>query len=71
MLRDLQRYLTSGQLVEIIYLNQQGQISQRKLRLYSIDGDQLKAYCLTRSSIRSFSIKNILALASVKIGRAG
>lgn len=64
MLRDLQRYLTSAQLVDIIYLDRSGQITQRRIKLHSITDDQVKAYCFYRRSIRSFSISNILAIAA-------
>lgn len=71
MLRELQRYLSAGQLVEIIYLDKQGKLTQRKLKLFEMDNERVRAYCFTRHSIRSFIIKNILAISSVKIGKAG
>ncbi len=67
MLRDLQRYLSSDQLVDIIYLDRSGQITQRRIKLHSVTEDQVKAYCFARRSIRSFSISNILAIAAAKL----
>jgi len=62
---DLQRYINTEQLVEIIYLDRLGQITQRRLKLISIEGNRLKAYCLSRRAVRSFSIQNILAVFPV------
>ncbi|MGO0062620.1 WYL domain-containing protein [Brevibacillus fluminis] len=65
MLRDLQRYHERNQLIEIIYLDHHGKTSQRKLRLHSICGNQVKAYCFARRANRVFQIDNILAAIPV------
>ncbi|ELK39017.1 hypothetical protein D478_26334 [Brevibacillus agri BAB-2500] len=62
MLRDLQRYLAAGQLVDVIYLDRYGQTSKRTLRLRAIVGNRVKAFCLARSAPRIFAIDNILAI---------
>lgn len=62
MLRELQRYLDAGQLVDVIYLDRYGQTSKRTLRLRAIDGNRVKAFCLSRSAPRVFAIENILAI---------
>lgn len=62
MLHDLQRYLASCQLVDIIYLDRNGHTSKRTLRLHSVDEQSVKAYCLTRRAYRVFKIENILAV---------
>jgi predicted DNA-binding transcriptional regulator YafY len=67
MFRDLQRYLSFTPLVEIIYIDRLGQISQRRIKLHSINNEQIKAYCFARRSIRSFFINNILAISPVII----
>lgn len=64
MLRDLKRYLSSGQPIDIIYMDQSAQITQRRIKLHSIQGEQVKAYCFTRQSVRSFKAANILAVTS-------
>ncbi|RKD26014.1 hypothetical protein BEP19_03565 [Ammoniphilus oxalaticus] len=65
MIRELRRYLSTGQLCEIIYLDQTDRISQRQVKLMSIKGDQVTAYCYTRRAIRSFYIANVLAVGPV------
>ncbi|WP_139489011.1 WYL domain-containing protein [Brevibacillus dissolubilis] len=66
MVRELNRYLASGQLVEIIYLDRTGKTSQRKLKLASIEGNKVKAFCFTRQAIRQFNTDHILAIAPVR-----
>lgn len=65
MVRELNKYLISGQLVEIIYLDRHGKTSKRRLKLHSIVNDQLKSYCYTRRAFRVFTIDNILAVSPV------
>ncbi|MFJ9497771.1 WYL domain-containing protein [Brevibacillus centrosporus] len=62
MLRELKRYLAADQLVDVIYLDRQGETSKRTLHLQSIEGGSIKAYCLSRRAPRVFKIDNILAI---------
>ncbi|HHV95250.1 MAG TPA: hypothetical protein GXX37_02055 [Clostridiaceae bacterium] len=49
-----------NRIITIIY--QKGNvITKRNIRVLSIDGDTIKAYCYLRNSIRIFRRKNILA----------
>jgi predicted DNA-binding transcriptional regulator YafY len=41
MLGDLQRYMNSGQLVEIIYLDRHGRTSKRTVRIHEISSESL------------------------------
>ena len=65
MLGYLQRCLSSGQLIDIIYLDKAGQITQRRLKLHDLKDEQAIAYCYTRHAIRTFTISNILAVTKV------
>ncbi|QQE74488.1 WYL domain-containing protein [Brevibacillus composti] len=62
MLNQLKKYLSAGQIVEVIYQDRYGKISKRPLRLQAIEGPRIKAYCLTRRAPRVFHIDNILAV---------
>jgi len=62
MRRDLQRYHAQQQVVELIYLNRHGEASKRAVRIHSIDGERIKAYCFERRANRVFRIANILAV---------
>ncbi|WP_052520692.1 hypothetical protein [Aneurinibacillus migulanus] len=54
-----------GRTVEVIYLNQNGELSQRKIRLLSVKGGKIRAYCFKRKSTRYFSVENVLAMRPV------
>jgi predicted DNA-binding transcriptional regulator YafY len=70
MTRELQRYLASNQLVEMIYIDRNGMASKRTVRLITITGGRVKAYCYTRHANRIFTIENILAIAPIRSGKA-
>jgi predicted DNA-binding transcriptional regulator YafY len=51
--------------VEIIYMSNDGTISQRKLRVLALNENQIKAYCFLRKKYRVFNLLNILSIAPV------
>lgn len=55
-----------GTIVELIYLDQQGKLSQRNVFILSERNGKLLAYCYTKRKIRSFVIKNILGIRKVR-----
>lgn len=61
----LQRYLMTGQLVEMIYLDRYGRTTKRTIRVCEICGNRVKAYCFTRQAFRVFALENILAVQPV------
>jgi predicted DNA-binding transcriptional regulator YafY len=71
MLRELQRCCERQQVVEIIYMNRSGQTSKRAVRIHSVDGDTIKAYCFARRAFRVFRTANILALVPLTRRAAG
>lgn len=71
MQHELQKYSVSGQLVEIIYLDRYGQTSKRTLRLHAVEGQSVKAYCLSRRAYRVFKIENILAVYPASVTKKG
>ncbi|HEX6922447.1 MAG TPA: hypothetical protein VF149_01380 [Bacillales bacterium] len=50
-----------GDLLQIIYEDRKGQLTQRFVRVLSITDDLLIAFCFYRKRPRSFARKNILA----------
>ncbi|MDR7076588.1 putative DNA-binding transcriptional regulator YafY [Neobacillus niacini] len=48
--------------LEIIYLSQDQQISQRKLIVKEVNDEYIRAYCLLRKQVRTFRRENILSL---------
>ncbi|MED0757432.1 hypothetical protein P4S93_17500 [Aneurinibacillus thermoaerophilus] len=54
-----------GRTVEIIYLDRNGQLNQRKIRLLSVKDGKIRAYCFKRRATRYFSVENVLAMRPV------
>jgi predicted DNA-binding transcriptional regulator YafY len=54
-----------GRVVEIIYLDRSGKVTQRKIEVRSIQGGVVRAYCLQQRAPRVFVIDRILAVAPV------
>ncbi|MGF7047524.1 hypothetical protein J2T13_002029 [Paenibacillus sp. DS2015] len=50
-----------GKIVEIMYMDQSGKITQRRIEVKSIRDGLLRATCLMTGSPRMFLIDNILA----------
>jgi len=55
--------------LEIIYMDRNGALSQRHIRVLEAKGRLLKAYCYRRKGIRLFLVDNILAWQPVKSAR--
>ncbi|ERI09725.1 hypothetical protein [Aneurinibacillus aneurinilyticus] len=54
-----------GRTVEVIYLNRDGELSQRKIRLLSVKDGRIRAYCFMRRATRYFFVENVLAMRPV------
>jgi predicted DNA-binding transcriptional regulator YafY len=59
-----------GRVVEIIYLDRLGKVTQRKIEVRAIQGRVVRAYCLQQRAPRVFVIDRILAVAPVPIKAA-
>jgi predicted DNA-binding transcriptional regulator YafY len=59
-----------GRTVEIIYMNRNGELSQRKIRVLSIKNGRIRAYCFARKATRYFAVENVLAMRPAKEKRA-
>lgn len=58
----------TGDVALIIYLDRTGAISQRRIRVDSVSGGDIRAYCYLRRGIRLFHSDRVLAFRIV--GRA-
>lgn len=54
-----------NQISEMIYMNNNGEISKRRVKVLSVEGNTFKAYCFLRNTKRTFKIENILAFVPV------
>ncbi|GHH98439.1 hypothetical protein [Neobacillus kokaensis] len=48
--------------LEMIYLNKNQEITQRKLIIKEVNDQYIRAYCLLRKQIRTFKRENILSI---------
>ncbi len=51
--------LASGQQLEIDYMDDQGQVSKRKIDIQAVKGNKVKAFCHLRDAIRIFDLDRI------------
>ncbi len=59
----MQKYI--GRVVELVYLDRHGKITQRRIRVMSVRDGKLKAYCYDQRALRIFNEANILAMQPV------
>lgn len=65
MKNQLIKLYERGQLVDMMYIAQSGEISKRLIKISKMLDDKFTAYCFTKHANRTFIIDNILALAPV------
>lgn len=64
----MQKYI--GQVVEIIYIDRTGNITQRQIEIHGIRNNLVRAMCLKSKAPRAFRTENILACVPVAKGRS-
>lgn len=62
----LNRALTEKQKLEMIYIDSEGNMSQRVVRIVDVRNDSILAYCYFRKEVRSFKRDNILSVGLFK-----
>lgn len=65
---QMEKYI--GRTVEIVYLAQDGKLTQRMIRVRRVNGGLVYAHCMTTNKPRTFRRDHILALMPV-VRRAG
>lgn len=65
MKESLMKCMQFGQIVDVIYISQSGQITKRRLKVLRLHGDAFHAFCFLRKMKRTFKIENVLALIPV------
>ena len=54
-----------NQIVEMIYMNNNGEISKRRVKVLSVESNTFKAYCFLRNTKRTFKVDNVLAFVPI------
>lgn len=57
--------MQNNQIVEMIYMKNNSEISKRRVKVLSVEGNSFKAYCFLRNTKRTFKIDNVLAFVPV------
>ncbi|MEK3933999.1 transcriptional regulator [Sporosarcina sp. FSL W7-1349] len=61
----LERSVKYGEMLDMMYMDGKGNVSQRRIKVQRVGELTLWAYCYARESNRTFTIDNILALVPV------
>jgi predicted DNA-binding transcriptional regulator YafY len=56
------RAVESGERLEMIYLSNNGELSQRIIKVEKIGEDFFRAYCYKRRQVRTFKLNNVLSI---------
>lgn len=67
----LKRAVESKEVLEMIYQNNKGEFSQRRIQVIKMNEESFSAYCFTRKQQRTFKISNILSVGLVRKVRRG
>lgn len=54
-----------NQIVEMIYMKNNGEISKRRVKVISVEGNTFKAYCFLRNTKRTFKVDSVLAFVPI------
>ncbi|MFG3612353.1 MULTISPECIES: transcriptional regulator [Rummeliibacillus] len=65
MKEQLIKAMQYNQLVDLMYISQNGTITKRRIKLIKIVGDKFQAFCFTKHAKRTFIIDNALAVLPV------
>lgn len=65
MLNTIKKSMQRNQLLEMMYMDDKGNITKRMVKPFKADKDSLAAYCFLRKSKRTFKIDNVLALVPI------
>lgn len=61
MRHELMRWMQNGRGVEIMYIDRNGVISKRRVKLMSLQGDRIIAWDIRKQARRTFRVERILA----------
>lgn len=65
MKEQLIKAMQRNQLLNMMYLAKNGNVSKRRIKIIKIVGDSFQAYCFTKQAKRTFMIDSVLAVVPV------
>ncbi|MEM5012050.1 hypothetical protein WKH57_15120 [Niallia taxi] len=67
----LKRAVESNEVLEMIYLSDKGEISQRRIQVIKVYEESFTAYCFARKQQRTFKLTNVLSIGPARKVRRG
>jgi predicted DNA-binding transcriptional regulator YafY len=61
----------TGERLEMIYMSNKSEISQRIIKILAVTDDSFKAYCYTRKQFRTFTMSNVLSIGHHRKHKVG
>ena len=71
MISLLIRSAQTGERLEMIYLSEKQQLSQRVIKVLEVQNDTIKAYCFIKRTYRTFKMTNILSIVPARLHAQG
>jgi len=65
VLKTIKRSMKYNQVLDMIYMDNDGGITKRRVKLLKITEDSFQAYCYLRGSKRTLKVDNVLALVPI------
>ncbi|UPO88354.1 hypothetical protein [Niallia sp. Man26] len=62
----LKRAVESNEVLEMIYQNNKGEFSQRRIQIIKVSEESFSAYCFTRKQQRTFKLSNVLSMGPIR-----
>lgn len=62
---NLIKFMERNQLVELMYMDSKGNISQRRVKVLKVKGDAFQVFCFKRNAKRTFIVNNVLAFVPI------
>ncbi|WP_182104280.1 hypothetical protein [Niallia taxi] len=62
----LKRSIESNEVLEMIYQNNKGEFSQRRIQVIKVNEESFIAYCFTRKQQRTFKLSNVLSMGPTR-----
>lgn len=61
----LNKSVSTGITLEMIYMDSKGNLSQRQIRVLEINDSSIKAFCYSKNQRRTFKLEQILSILPV------
>lgn len=62
----LKETVESNEVLEMIYLSDKGEISQRRIQVIRVYEESFTAYCFARKQQRTFKLSNVLSMGPTR-----